>query len=75
MISAPACSCNCPNLQTAKSFFLKSAPGRADLETELFAFPGGRYNELADALSQAVAHQQIPKTLENYEKFLFELML
>ena len=31
-------------------FLLKTAPGRADLETELFNFPGGRRNDLVDAL-------------------------
>ena len=39
----------------AQVFLLKTAPGRADLETELFNFPGGRRNDLVDALSQALA--------------------
>ena len=61
----------------AQVFLLKTAPGRADLETELFNFPGGRRNDLVDALSQALSYKHVPpnlwtpKALENYEKFLF----
>jgi predicted phage terminase large subunit-like protein len=36
---------------------LRSAPGRADLETELFGFPGGHRNDLVDALSQALDYK------------------
>jgi predicted phage terminase large subunit-like protein len=63
----------------AQVFLLKTAPGRADLETELFNFPGGRRNDLVDALSQALSYKHVPpnlwtpKALENYEKFLFGL--
>jgi hypothetical protein len=58
---------------------LKTAPGRADLETELFNFPGGRRNDLVDALSQALSYKHVPpslwtsEALENYERFLFGL--
>ena len=38
---------------------LRSAPGRADLETELFAFPGGHRNDLVDALSQALDYKHV----------------
>ena len=44
----------------AQVFLLKTAPGRADLETELFSFPGGRRNDLVDALSQALAYKHVP---------------
>jgi predicted phage terminase large subunit-like protein len=64
----------------AQVFLLKTAPGRADLEYELFSFPGGRRNDLVDALSQALAHEHVPvlwtpKALENYGNFLSGLML
>jgi predicted phage terminase large subunit-like protein len=36
---------------------LRSAPGRAELETELFGFPGGHRNDLVDALSQALDYK------------------
>jgi predicted phage terminase large subunit-like protein len=60
-------------------FLLKTAPGRADLETELFNFPGGRRNDLVDALSQALSYKYVPpnlwtpEVLENYAKFQFGL--
>jgi len=61
-------------------FLLKTAPGRSVLEDELFAFPGGRRNDLVDALTQALGYehpryQWTPEALENYNKFLFDLML
>jgi predicted phage terminase large subunit-like protein len=61
-------------------FVLRSAPGRAEFETELFTFPGGRRNDLVDALSQALAYKHVPflwteKALENYDKLIFGLML
>ena len=40
----------------AEVFLLKTAPGRADVETELFNFPGGQRNDLVDALSQALSY-------------------
>jgi phage terminase large subunit-like protein len=59
-------------------FLLKNAPGRADLETELFTFPGGQRNDLVDALSQSLAYRYVPclwtdKALENYNKLLWTL--
>ena len=63
----------------AQVFLLKTAPGRADAETEWFTFPGGRRNDLVDALSQALSYKHVPpnlwtpEALENYEKFLFGL--
>jgi predicted phage terminase large subunit-like protein len=61
-------------------FLLKSAPGRTDLETELFTFPGGQHNDLVDALTQALGYKHVPylwtdKALENYDKLLLSLML
>ena len=58
-------------------FLLKTAPGRADVETELFTFPGGRRNDLVDALSQALSYKHVPPNLwtptalENYDKVLY----
>jgi phage terminase large subunit-like protein len=36
---------------------LKSAPGRAEFETEVLAFPGYYRNDLVDALSQALDYK------------------
>jgi predicted phage terminase large subunit-like protein len=60
-------------------FVLKSAPGRTELETELFSFPGGQRDDLVDALSQALAYRHVPclwtdKAVENYNNLLFTLM-
>jgi predicted phage terminase large subunit-like protein len=41
-------------------FLLKTAPGRSELEDELFSFPGGRRNDLVDALTQALGHKHVP---------------
>ena len=39
-------------------FFPREAPGLAELENELFAFPNGRYDDLVDALIQALAYER-----------------
>jgi len=59
-------------------FLLKTSPGRADLETELFSFPGGRRNDLVDALTQALAYKHVPllltpQAVANYGSFLSRL--
>ena len=59
-------------------FLLKTAPGRAVLEDELFAFPSGRRNDLVDALTQALGYERVrylwtPKALDNYNRLLFSL--
>jgi predicted phage terminase large subunit-like protein len=58
---------------------LRSAPGRANLETELFAFPGGHRDDLVDALTQALDYKHVrcvwtDKSVENYNNLLFSLM-
>jgi predicted phage terminase large subunit-like protein len=63
----------------AQVFLLKTAPGRADLETELFSFPGGRRNDLVDTLSQALSYKHVPclwtdKAVENYGKLVSGLI-
>jgi len=60
-------------------FLLRGAPGRVDVESELFAFPGGRHNDLVDALTQGLGYKHVPhlwndKAVENYGKLLFGLM-
>jgi predicted phage terminase large subunit-like protein len=60
-------------------FLLKSAPGRAEVETELFTFPGGRRNDLVDALSQALSYKYVPclftpEAMENYGNFVVGLI-
>jgi len=65
----------------AQVFLLKTAPGRTDLETELLSFPGGRRNDLVDALSQALSYKHVPpnlwsdEALKNYNNFVFQLAL
>ncbi len=39
-------------------YFPEQAPWLLDLESELFAFPNGRYDDQVDALVQALAHQR-----------------
>ena len=61
-------------------FLLKTAPGRSVLEDELFAFPGGRHNDLVDALTQGLDYKHVrylwtDKAVENYGNLLFGLML
>ena len=61
-------------------FLWKIAPGRADLETELFTFPGGQRSDLVDALSQALAYKHVrgvwtDQATENYNKLLFTLAI
>jgi hypothetical protein len=62
-------------------FLLRTAPGRVDLEAELFAFPGSRRDDFVDALSQALSYKHAPpylwtpKALENYDKLMFDLAL
>jgi predicted phage terminase large subunit-like protein len=60
-------------------FLLKTAPGRGDLETELFSFPAGRHNDLVDALTQGLAYKHVravwtDEALENHSRFLSSLM-
>ena len=60
-------------------FLLKTAPGRMELETELFTFPAGKRNDLVDALSQALAYKHVSclwtdEALENYNKLLCTLV-
>ena len=45
-------------------FILKTAPGRSELEDELFSFPGGRRNDLVDALTQALGYNHVPFRLD-----------
>jgi predicted phage terminase large subunit-like protein len=61
-------------------FLLKTAPGRADFEIELFSFPGSRRNDLVDALTQALAYKHVrclwtDTAVENYSKLLFNLAI
>jgi predicted phage terminase large subunit-like protein len=61
-------------------FLFNTAPGRSELEDELFSFPGGRRNDLVDALTQALGHNHVralwtDKSVENYGNFLAGLAL
>ena len=61
-------------------FLWKNAFGRADLETELFSFPGGKRNDLVDALTQALAYKHVSgkwtdQAVENYGKLLWTIAL
>jgi predicted phage terminase large subunit-like protein len=60
-------------------FLFKNAPGRADVETEFFSFPGGQRDDLVDALSQALGYRHVrclwtDEALENYNKLLGALV-
>lgn len=47
-------------------YFPERAPWLADLEAELFAFPGGRYDDQVDSISQALLHRD--KALETWAR-------
>jgi predicted phage terminase large subunit-like protein len=58
---------------------LRCAPGRADLETKLFGFPGGHRNDLVDALSQALDYKHVrcrwtDESVANYNNLIFSLI-
>ncbi len=65
----------------ARVIMLRGAPGLVELEHEILAFPGGRYDDFVDALSQALSHNYVPYNLftdkfnENFGKMVFELAL
>jgi predicted phage terminase large subunit-like protein len=42
--------------ESGQVFFPNQAPWLADLESELFAFPGARHDDQVDSISQALAH-------------------
>jgi predicted phage terminase large subunit-like protein len=42
------------------------APWLADLEAELFSFPGSRYDDQIDSISQAINH---PSTIASWLRF------
>jgi predicted phage terminase large subunit-like protein len=44
-----------PKFANGQVFFPKQKPWRADVESELLAFPNGRYNDIVDSISQALA--------------------
>jgi predicted phage terminase large subunit-like protein len=55
-------------------FFPNAAPWLEALETELLGFPGTRYNDQVDSISQALGHEikasgWTAKSLEGYAKF------
>ncbi len=43
-------------IEAGQVFFLEGAPWLADLEAELLAFPGSRYDDQVDSVSQALNH-------------------
>jgi predicted phage terminase large subunit-like protein len=61
-------------------FFPREAPWLVDLESELFAFPNGRYDDQVDALVQALAHKRptflwSDAALRNMENFTLGVMM
>jgi predicted phage terminase large subunit-like protein len=40
-------------------YFPERAPWLADLETELFSFPGSRHDDQVDSISQALARANV----------------
>jgi predicted phage terminase large subunit-like protein len=46
-------------IQAGQVFFPERAPWLADLETELFSFPGSRHDDQCDSISQALEENNI----------------
>lgn len=46
--------------ETGQVFFPERAPWLADLESELFAFPGARHDDQCDSISQALTRENTP---------------
>jgi predicted phage terminase large subunit-like protein len=60
--------------ESGQVFFPRSAPLLADLEAELFAFPGSRHDDQVDSVSQALAYEiktslWTAKSLEGFANF------
>ena len=47
-----------PKFTNDQVLFPKQRPWRADVESELFAFPNGRYDDIVDSISQALSYEQ-----------------
>jgi predicted phage terminase large subunit-like protein len=47
-----------PKFTNGQVLFPKQKPWRADVESELFAFPNGRYDDIVDSISQALSYEQ-----------------
>jgi predicted phage terminase large subunit-like protein len=67
-----------PKFANGRVFFPKQRPWRADVDSELFAFPNGRYDDIVDSISQALAHKHstylwTDTALANHENLLFGL--
>jgi predicted phage terminase large subunit-like protein len=60
--------------QNGQVFFPREAPWLADLEAELFAFPGGRHDDQVDSISQALEHNSpsywTKASLDGYSKLM-----
>ena len=61
-------------------FLLKTAPGLADLVSELLSFPAGQRNDMVDALTQALGYKCVhhiwtDEMVENYGRVLSTLNL
>jgi predicted phage terminase large subunit-like protein len=46
-----------PKFANGQVFFPKQKPWRAEVVSELFAFPYGRYDDIVDSISQALAYE------------------
>ena len=49
-------------IESGQVFLLEGAPWLADLEAELLAFPGSRYDDQVDSVSQALNHRSTLET-------------
>jgi predicted phage terminase large subunit-like protein len=47
-------------------YFPKHAPWLADLEAELFSFPGSRHDDQVDSISQALAQANVGISMVDY---------
>jgi predicted phage terminase large subunit-like protein len=46
-----------PKFANGQIFFAKHKPWRAVVDSEVFAFPNGRYDDIVDSISQALAYE------------------
>ena len=68
-----------PKFANRQVFLPKRRQWLTDLESELFLFPHGRYDDVVDALVQALGYQYTygwsPKTLDNLDKVMWSFAL
>ena len=61
-----ACRPNSAKFEAGLVYFPKHAPWLADLEAELFSFPGSRHDDQVDSISQALAQANVGISMVDY---------